>query len=80
MSEPETCSAIVVVSDDGLKEIENLAERLRKIGFVVRQVLPITGVIAGDCNKQVMETISKMVGVEGVEEEMVAKINPPNSL
>ena len=78
MNKPETCSAIVVVSDDGLKEIESLAERLRETGFVVKRVLPITGVISGTCSKLAMQAILEMEGVEGVEEELEAKLPPPN--
>ena len=71
-------SVVVIVSDDGLSYIESLADQLRKMGFDINRVLPVTGIITGVCAKSMFQDIANLDGVEGVEEEQIATL-PPNS-
>jgi hypothetical protein len=70
---------IVTVSDDGLKNIDTIAEKLGKMGMAVTRVMRMTGVIAGSSPRATIAALKTVGGVSDVEEEAVAELPPPSS-
>lgn len=63
---------IVTLDDDGAGRIEEVAQSLEAKGLHVERTMPALGVIAGLCSAGKMQALSKIDGVESVEEEFVA--------
>ena len=73
-------SVTVVVADEALKQIEQLAGRLGEEGMKVERVRPITGVISGSCADCDVEALRKVAGVVSVrEEDFVTELPPSDS-
>ena len=70
---------VVVVTDDMLPNIGQVAERLAAEGMKVERVMPITGVISGSYASADMSSLEKVDGVMSVEEEASARLPPPDS-
>lgn len=70
---------IVTVADDALKDIAQLANKLKAKGMKVDRVLPITGVISGSLEVSKMAGLQDVEGVMSVEEEVSAELPPPDS-
>ena len=70
---------IVTVTDDALKNIDELAAKLTARGMKVDRVLPITGVISGSCASSKMGELENVDGVMSVEEEASAELPPSGS-
>lgn len=77
MAEKSKKSLIVTVADDSLEEIQQVAERLRKKGMTVEQVLHGVGTITGHSLAAKVLALSKVRGVASVEEEVTAHLPPP---
>jgi len=69
---------IVTVSDDKLKEIDEVAASLGAKGMKVDRVMPMTGVISGSSAATTISGLRKIPGVLSVEEEAVATLPPPD--
>lgn len=70
---------IVVVADDMLKNINQVADRLAAEGMKVDQVMPVTGVISGSYTSANISALEKVEGVMSVEAEAIAHLPPPDS-
>jgi hypothetical protein len=68
-------SIIVVVSDESLPEIQQVADNLKLQGMEVKQVLPISGVITGEIGFKNILELSRIPGVMNVEIEASATLN-----
>ena len=77
MKAPKTKPYIVVISDEGLEDINRIAAQMAKIGFSVNRVLPISGIVSGQCTVEIAKEVVNLDGVDAVEEEAVARIDPP---
>jgi len=73
-------SIVVMVTDDKLGSINQVADQLVAKGMKVNQVLPITGVISGSAPATKMAALEKVNGVMSVEKEAVASLPPSNSV
>jgi hypothetical protein len=65
-------SVIVTVTDNALKDIQKLAEKLQEKGMTIKRILPITGVISGSYPFELSD-IKEVTGVKAVEEEARAE-------
>jgi hypothetical protein len=70
---------IVTVTDNALKNISQLATKLKAKGMKVDRVMPITGVISGSYESSKMADLKDVEGVMSVEEEVLAELPPPDS-
>jgi cobalamin biosynthesis Co2+ chelatase CbiK len=70
---------VVVVADDMLPNIKQVADRLAAEGMKVERVMPMTGVISGSYESTDMSSLEKVNGVMSVEEEATAHLLPPDS-
>lgn len=70
---------IVVVNDDELRNIKQVADRLADKGMRVERVMPVTGVISGSYASDDISSLEKVKGVMSVEEEATARIPSPDS-
>lgn len=68
---------IVTVDDAGLGNIAKVRSKLSAKGMHVRQVMPMTGVIAGSCPIAKVDDLRSVQGVSSVEEELDVQL-PPN--
>jgi hypothetical protein len=75
----QTKSVIVTITDDGLKDITEIARKLTEHGMIVQQVLPITGVISGICSSASKAALGKIHGVHSVEDDVQVQLAPPDS-
>ncbi|MEL6104899.1 MAG: hypothetical protein AAFU85_02630 [Planctomycetota bacterium] len=62
-------SIIVTVSDDRLSEIDEVAKRLEATGMRSLVVLPISGIITGIANEDLIGQLRKVWGVAAVERD-----------
>jgi uncharacterized protein YqgV (UPF0045/DUF77 family) len=70
---------IVTVTDNALKNIDQLASKLKSQGMKVDRVMPMTGVISGSFDVSKMSALKDLEGVMSVEEEVSAELPPPDS-
>jgi predicted CoA-binding protein len=70
---------VVTVSDEMLKNIHRVAERLTAKGMKVERVMPVLGVISGSSALSKMSSLKAVDGVTSVEEEVTAVLPPPDS-
>ena len=70
---------IVVVADDMLIRIRQVADQLTAEGMKVERVMPMTGVISGSYASTDMSSLEKVIGVMSVEEEATARLPSPDS-
>lgn len=70
---------IVVVADDMLHNIKQVADRLTAEGMKVERVMPVTGVISGSYASNDISSLEKVAGVMSVEEEATARLPSPDS-
>ena len=69
----------MTVSDEAVKNINELADKLTKKGMKVDRVMPITGVIAGSAPPKKLPSLKKVAGVTSVEQEVSAELPPADS-
>jgi hypothetical protein len=72
-------SVIVTVADEGLKDIQKVADQLAQKGMTVERVMPITGVIAGTYPAGKFDALEGVEGIASVEEEVIVKLPPPGA-
>lgn len=72
-------SVVVTVTDEALKNIKAVAQKLRAKGMKVDRVLPITGVITGSCSEAKKALLGQVTGVNSVEDEAEVQLAPPDS-
>jgi hypothetical protein len=63
---------IVIITDNMLKDIHQVADQLASKGMKVDRVMPVTGVIAGSAPSTKIPALEKVEGVMSVEEEATA--------
>ena len=78
MSKAEEKAIVVTVGDEALKDIQSLAEKLTAKGMSVKQVMPITGVIAGSVQAKKMAALKKVKGVLDVGFDAIAHLPGPD--
>ncbi len=69
----------VVVSDDYLDRIPEVAERLRSAGMRVGRIIPSIGTIEGVVDSTDEQELKGIEGVEAVEEQRSYQLPPPES-
>lgn len=79
MGKTETVPVIVLVDDQALKQIRQVAGDLRQSGMSVDEVLEHAGTISGTIERNRLQTLSKIKGVKQVEESRTYQIAPPDS-
>jgi hypothetical protein len=70
----------VLVADDHLEAIDEVAAALREAGLRVDQALPSTGVITGSVeDATAMQSLSSIPGVATVESAQEIQLPPPDA-
>ncbi len=69
----------ILVNDDHLAEILEVAQRLQSAGLEVEQVMDAIGVISGSCEAQKVDSLSQVKGVAKVEAQQSYQLAPPDS-
>jgi len=74
MSKKAARQVIVTVDDQFLKNIDDVAKKLRSAGMKVGNVMSSLGIVAGEVSDAKLEALKKVKGVKNVEldEEMKA--------
>jgi hypothetical protein len=75
----KTTAIIVTVSDDGMKDIDAIADRLSAKGMTVSRVLSGTGVITGSSAPATLASLKKIDGVLSVTKDSYAELPSPGS-
>ncbi|WP_028562657.1 hypothetical protein [Paenibacillus pinihumi] len=75
----ETKDVIITVDGKHLDRIEQVADDLRKSGFIVKDVHKIIGIITGKVTTTMRPKIANIDGIVTVEEKQNAKVPPPDS-
>jgi hypothetical protein len=69
----------VVVSEDYLDRVGEVADKLRSAGMRVGRVMDLTGTIEGSADSAKEEQLRQIDGVEAVEEQRSYQLPPPES-
>src|SRR5262245_23388374 len=70
---------VVTVTDEAVKNIEAVADKLAAEGMKVEQVLPVTGVITGSCPAGKKGALRSVKGVHSVEDDVQVQLPPPGA-
>ena len=80
MPKPKARTQIIVSVDDShVKNIKDVAKRLRARGLVVKEVMEQIGAITGSIERDKIKSLAKLNGVSAVEESQTYQLPPPDS-
>src|SRR5262245_48925604 len=67
---------VVTGTDEGVEDIQNIAQKLSAKGMKVDKVMPITGVITGSLDSGSRAALKAVEGVHSVEDELEVHLPP----
>ena len=75
--QPTRMRMMVSVDDEGFRNLSEIVEACKAAGLEVDSVLDAAGVITGQGDRAVCESVKHIKGVAAVEEQREVQIAPP---
>jgi hypothetical protein len=74
---PEHKKVLVTIGDKAQAHFSQMVDKLRKAGLKVVKAMENIGVVRGEVPPKNLEALSRIEGVEDVQEEREVRLSPP---